>query len=79
VTADLLNTEITDVDVIEDFPVGTILLEHIAQLPGEAMAWRKENDGWWYPSTFSWVRPRGALGMAGVTPTLVWLPTEATP
>jgi hypothetical protein len=76
-TTALLNTQITDVDTIEALPVGTILLEQIAQHPGQAMAWRKESDGWWYPSTFSWVRQRGALAMAGVKPTLIHLPTES--
>lgn len=73
--ADLLNTEITDVDTIESFPVGTILLEHRAD--GTAMAWRKEYDGWWYPSALAGVRLRGALAMAGVRPMLIWAPTGA--
>ena len=69
--------QITDINEIEAFPVGTILLEHIAQRPGEAMAWRKERDGYWFPSTFSWVRQRGALAMAGVKPVLIHMPTPA--
>lgn len=75
---DPLSAEITDLEAIEAFPVGAILLEHVAQHPGEAMAWRKEFDGYWYPSTFSWIRPCGALAMAGKEPTLIWLPPEAS-
>lgn len=70
--------QITDIDEIDAFPVCTILLEHIARRPGEAMAWRKERDGWWYPSTFSGVRQRGALAMAGVKPLLIHTPDAAT-
>lgn len=70
--------QITDIDEIEALPVGSILLEHIPQHPGEAMAWRKERDDWWYPSTFSWVRQRGALAMAGVKPVLIHTPTPVT-
>jgi hypothetical protein len=73
-SADLPHAEITDVAAIEALPVGAILLEQITQHPGQAMAWRKERDGWWYPSTFSWVRQRGALAMAGVSPLVVHVP-----
>lgn len=65
---------ITDINEIEALPTGSILLEHIPVHPGHAMAWRKEIDGWWYPSTFSWVRQRGALAMAGAKPLLIHAP-----
>lgn len=76
-TDTILNTVITDIGVIDELPIGAILLEQIRRHPGQAMAWRKERDGWWYPSTFSWVCQRGALAMAGAEPTLIWLPDEA--
>lgn len=69
--AGLLGTQITDVEVIEALPVGAVLA-------GNGMAWQKQADGWWYPSSFSWIKQRGALAMAGYEPTLVWLPTEVT-
>lgn len=69
--------QLTDVDEIEALPVGSILLEHIPVYPGHAIAWRKEADGWWYPSTFSWVRQRGALAMAGAEAVLIHVPAPA--
>lgn len=69
---------ITDINEIEALPIGSILLEHIPVHPGHAMAWRKEIDGWWYPSTFSWVRQRGALAMAGARPLLIHAPGATT-
>jgi len=54
--------QITTVEEIEALPVGSILLEQ--RIDGSAMTWRLERDGYWFPSTFSWVRQRGPLWMA---------------
>lgn len=67
----LPHTVITDVEAIEALPVGAVLA-------GDGMHWQKQSDGYWYPSSFSWIKQRGALFMAGIEPTLIWLPKEAT-
>lgn len=69
--AELLNTEITDVQTIESLPVGAGVVDFSGVL------WQKKEDGWWYPASFSWVGQQGALAMAGQDPLLVWLPPEA--
>lgn len=66
-SAFLLGATIMDVETIEALPVGAVLA-------GDGMHWQKQADGWWYPSSFSWIKQRGALAMAGAAPTLVWAP-----
>lgn len=69
---DLLGTQITDAETIELLPTGSGMVDDDGDI------WQKQADGWWYPASFSWIRQRGALAIAGANPTLIWLPPEVT-
>jgi len=69
VTADLMNTVITDLATLEKLPVGAVLIDD------EGIAWQKDGDGWW-EARKGRINPPYSLVAENKSLLVAWLPPE---